>query len=154
MHSLALTFGLRNNDAQFELVVGILPAHPRIRIPDGTLVDNASSIRPERFAFVHIGMHILLIAPPDARIPAAADASTGLRRVGASGTIGQMLQVVDALVDAIGVGEVAPALDPIALDRKLGHFTQRIKVRVGTVVANLRLCHAGAYPRGFDSPLR
>lgn len=152
MYPLASTAGLRKNNVQVELVVGILPAHSRIHIVDGTLVKNATSIRPEHIAFVCIAEGLLLITPPDAGIPATADTSTGLRRIGAFGAIGQMCQVVDALCDTVGVGEVTPALDLLALHRKLGHFTRRIKAHVSTVVANLQLCGTGAYPRAFDSP--
>lgn len=150
--SLASTFGLPNNDAQVELVVDIRPAHPWVRIVDGTLVNDASSIRAEHIAFVFIAEDRLLITPKNARLPAAADTSTAPRRVGACGAIGQMSQEVDALADTTGVGKVVPAHDSLALAKKLGHFIQLIKVYVRTVTANLQLCDTGAYPRGFDSP--
>lgn len=145
MYPLASTAGLRKNNVQVELVVGILPAHSRIHIVDGTLVKNATSIRPEHIAFVCIAEGLLLITPPDAGIPATADTSTGLRRIGAFGAIGQMCQVVDALCDTVGVGEVTPALDLLAscvvLVLILERSILRLRHEAGRVMSSLDLSH-------------
>lgn len=71
-----------------------------------------------------------LIAEPDGRVPAAADAPAMQRFVAAPGAIGQVVQVVDALGDASRVGVGTAALDQECLGGKLGDCVLFILVAV------------------------